>query len=194
MLVLWFGWSLLLRGEYQRIRESGILEYQNRVTQRQTKQENLAQLQQLATHVDGLNQERLDQLNAILPTGFDSVAMIDQMQAFAAVAKVTILSIDVTQESSTSQSTTVKGKAAQTAETDTTSAAQRQLAQSNVRTAVITLNVESEQSSYADMKAFLDTLESFVPVLNLHNLTYSPETTSFALQLQTYYIDSTSQQ
>jgi len=196
VVVLWLGWVLLLQDEYAHIRDSGILEYQQRVERRQTHQDNLAQLQRLAAQVEGLNTERLDQLDAVLPKGIDSVALIDQMQAFADAAQVSILSIDVTKESETKPAAgSATAKATKTTSTNSSSSsAALQLTKSQVRTAVITVNITTRQSTYAGLKDFLDTLESFVPVLNLRNLTYSPATTSFALQLETYYLDSSTQQ
>ena len=193
VLVGWFGWTFLLHGEYQRIIDSGILEYNNRVTQRETRQKSLEQLQQLAKDFGSLDQERLDELQAVLPDGFDSVALVNQMQAFASTANVSILSIDVVAESSSSTaipSSTAQSSTSATKKSTTTNTTAAALSRNGVHTAVISMNVTTPNASYTDLKKFLDALEVFVPLLNLHNLTYSPETTSFALQLETVYLDS----
>lgn len=193
MLIAGLGWMFLLQGEYQRIVDSGILEYNNRVAQREDRKQNLEQLEQLSAEFSALEQERLDQLHAVLPVGVDTVALVDQMQDFADVANVSILSIDVVVSGSSDASTSAT-RASGTKTNSATSSTASALSASNVRTAIISMNVSTPSSSYDDLKQFLTALESFVPLLNLQNLTYAPDTTSFALQLETYYLDTESTQ
>lgn len=185
------GWMFLLQGEYQHIVDSGILEYNNRVQQREDRQATLQSLEQLAKDFDNLNEERLDQLASVVPTGLDTIETVNAMQAFAASSNVNILSIDVVKESVAPTVTTGTGSKKNTNTTTTTTT---QFSDDTIRTAVISMNVETPTASYAELKTFLDSLESFVPLLNLSNLTYAPDTTSFALQLETYYFDDTTQQ
>lgn len=183
LIVGWIGWTVLLQGEYQHIRESGILEYQNRVEQRGDRQRTLEQLQDLAADLEGLHHERLQQVEAVLPTGLDPVQVMNELQTFATTAGVTILSMDITQSSSAEDTTSESEEAAAISVSAFT--------HERLRTAIVSMNIATAAGSYAELKTFLDALESFVPILNLRNLTYAPETTSFALQLETYYIDST---
>jgi Tfp pilus assembly protein PilO len=185
VVVGWFGWALLLQGEYEHIRDSGILQYNNRVQQREDRKATLLQLQDLSAEVESLHHERLQQMETALPVGLDPVEMITQMQAFADAAGVSILSVDVVKSGAVGSAATADVKTEES--TDVPSV---QFTSDSVRTAIVAINVETPDASYADLKKFLDTLESFVPILNLRNLSYAPATTSFALQLETYYIDS----
>ncbi len=184
LLIGWFGWAFLLRIEYQHIQNSGILEYRNRVEQRQNRLQTLKQMQELDNEMATLQQERLQQIEMVLPTGIDPVDVMNRMQEFAAAAGVTLLSIDVVQASSTDSTATSVGA-------ESTELTVSSFANEGVHTAIVSINIETASGSYADLKNFLGTLESFTPILNLRNLTYAPQTTSFALQLETYYIDST---
>lgn len=187
VVVFTVGWFALLRGEYKAIVDSGIIGYEQTVDRLEERRLHLEQLRAMKTSYESLNGERLQQLDELLPIGLASTEIISRMSAFADAAGVNVLSIDVV----TGTDAAVAGSQAQPLvvggqqTSDATAVQQSPLYTS----ANITVNIENADNSYAALKTFLDSLESFVPVVDLKQLSFSPDTTTYALQLTTYYIE-----
>lgn len=176
-LIVVGGWFLLINPQLIQVQEASLIGYGDTVIELEDRQNQLVQLKQMEQQYQGLNLEQLTQLEAYLPVGLDPTTLILTMDGFAEAADVEIISIDVVKPE---QEAEEAGSA-----TEATSSSFRD---SSIRTAVITMSVQTQEGSYAELKQFLDVMENFVPVLNLQNLSYAPETVSYALQLQTYYI------
>ncbi len=176
------GWLLLLGREYRSISDSGVLGYEQSVERLQERQEYLFDLQSMEEELKSINQERLVQLNEVLPVGFEPTEAMNNIQALAEASNLSILSMEIS---------TPNSEAVEQAEAATTGASvQKRVSSDRVKTAVVTLNVESQDANdYQDLKRFLDVLQSYVPLFNMQTLNYSPDTTSFALQLVTYYLE-----
>lgn len=190
VFVALLGWLFLLKGEYANIQESGLVDLQTATAALEKRQAYVHDLEQMSAAYDELNREQLRQLSAVLPEDVDEISLMNVMYGFAAEAHVSILSIDVVLTGNAA-----KIAASQTAQTNLDAAAASAPLVSNkeVNIANVTMNVSPENNSYANFKAFLETLDRFVPVLNLRQMTYSPDTTSYALQLETYYAESSTQ-
>lgn len=186
--ILLIAWFALLQNAYITIREQGLVGYAQIQTDIETKQQRLKSLERMSTALQAVNTERLRQIDALLPVGLQPTRVIADMHAFADSAHVTIASIDVVQNAASAQtaSTSVAVAAG-----DENIVVPSSIDQSGVSTATITMSVETQGGEYETLKTFLDSLESFVPLLDLNSLNYSPATTSYALQLTTYYIEST---
>ncbi|HLD21994.1 MAG TPA: hypothetical protein VJB65_03775, partial [Patescibacteria group bacterium] len=188
IIIFGIGWFTLLRPTYETLttmRTQGYTAAQEQLEQQKTYLQNLQSMKEQFSH---LQQERLQQLHTVVPTGFDAPQTITAMQAFAEVAHVQIVSIDVVQSQIT-QSNNIQGQNSVKEQTAITNASDTAL-----RTATITLNLKREDKTYEGLKQFLHTLESTVPILDLENLSYTADTDSFALQLRTYYKDHTTTQ
>lgn len=188
VLVAALGWFLLLRGEYTKIQRSGLVDLQTASAALEKRQNYLHDLQSMSAEYNTLNAEQLRQLSAVLPDNVDEISLMNTMYNFAASAHVTILSIDVVLAGN---SATIA--AAQKVQAATASAAVPLVSNKDVEIANVVMNVSPQENSYANFKAFLTALDRFAPVLNLRQMTYSPDTTSYALQLETYYTDSSTQ-
>ncbi|PIW36984.1 MAG: hypothetical protein COW24_02525 [Candidatus Kerfeldbacteria bacterium CG15_BIG_FIL_POST_REV_8_21_14_020_45_12] len=183
VLVFMLGWFLLLDGEYKTIRESGVLGYESAVENLQSRQERLFSLQDLEKEHKDLEGERLAQINEVLPVGFESTSALNTIQSLAESANLNILSVDISNQTAVTEEPS--GSADQTGVQ-----VKSEITSPLVKAAVVTLNVESkDESNYDDLKYFLDVLQSYVPLFNMQTLNYSPDTTSFALQLVTYYLE-----
>lgn len=204
VVILALGWVFLLQGQFGAIRDSGLVSYEATKQRLDEKKTYLEKLQLMEGNFEELNEERLQQLETVLPVGFDTTSFITNMHSFADAANVNILSIDVVQappKSETENATTNEESASSQSErggsetTDTGDGQQTiveattEITNDRIRTANVSLNVSSVDGSYEGLKTFLDVLESFVPILDLQTISYSPSTTSYALQMKTYYFD-----
>lgn len=178
LIVCTVSWFLFLQPMYQSIQELRAQGYQSSVNRLQERKQYLEEVRTMNGEYAKLETERLRQLENILPNGFNTTTTISTMQSFADAAGIRIKSIDVVNSSidpsATPDASVVTPK-------------------KNIAKATITMNIDMQDDSYAGLKKFLDALESFVPILDLENLTYSAETHSFALQLNTYYIPDPTQ-
>lgn len=177
VLIMVLGWFVLLQREYNTLRNSGIIGYQATIERLQERQTYLQSLREMERSYNELNQEQLRQMEQILPVGFDATTAMARVEEFARQAGLELLSVDV---SSGGEVTAEGEEAASTAAP----------ANSNLRVAQISLNLTAEDGSYEELKRFLDTIDSFVPVMNLAAISYAPATTSYAIQLETYYIEA----
>lgn len=173
------GWWLVLAPQIHRLRTSGLLVYDERVLLRDTKRQQLAQLQQLQAQYEALNTESLRSLDVILPQGFDEAAMIATMEQFAEAANVRLKNINVTTQDATEEGFTSGLPATVSSPLGT------------VRTATISLTIDigsSDTDVYLALKKFLQALESFVPLMDLRDLSFTSRQSTFTLQLQTPYL------
>jgi hypothetical protein len=178
VVILGAGWLLLLSREVEAIQQSGILGYEDSVQRLQLAEQRLAELKELEQSYEAVSQERLSQLEPVLPIGLEPPSVISNIQSFADSTGLEILSIDVV----------VPEPVAGAQPEVVTNAGLPEFSNPDIRTATITLNVDSQEGSYGELKRFLDTLENFVPVYDLRTISYVPDTTSFALQLETYFV------
>lgn len=177
LIVFVLAWFLILQREYIALRQSGIIGYEATIERLQDRQDYLSGLRQMEESYEELNQEQLRQLEYLLPTGFDVSSTIARMEDFARQSGLSLLSVDV-----------VSGREVQTGANETTAQNDVTFSNKNIREASISMNLATD-GSYEQLKRFLDTLDSFVPVLNLKSISYTPATASYAIQVQTYYID-----
>ncbi len=185
--IFFFGWFFLLQTEWKTIQHSGILGNAEAVNRLDERQKYLADLQDMQNAYDDLGIERLAQIYSVLPVGLEPTRTIRTIQALAESANMSILSIDVVDQQ--------PGNADSTGFTNGADDSEIVSFESNsIRTAIVTLNLQGqEDTNYQDVKRFLDILQNYVPVLNLQTMTYAADTTSFALQLETYYLNERSQ-
>lgn len=182
---LTMGWFFFLQPQYQKIQGAGVVDLNTANTELAKRQTQLQELETMQKAYESLNSEQLRQLTAVLPSNVDEISLLSSIQTFAAAAHATILSIDVVLAGNAAQ---VAQQAQQQADSTTTSTKTQPLvSDSHINVAHITLNIRPGDSTYQGFKQFLATLDSFTPVLNLQQITYSPTTTSYALQLETYY-------
>ncbi len=188
LIIFFIGWLVLLRGEYRIIQESGVLEYDLVTEQLQDQQDRLVELRYLEEQYTTLDQERLRQLEEVLPHSYNPTALITTMNQFAEQASIEIASIDVAQTGTITTETT------STATTDSGEEEETivEVANPNIKTVTITMNIKNNEGTYGELKYFLSALETFVPILDMRQLSFSPGTDSMALQLQTYYFNSSS--
>lgn len=163
VVVLLLGWMVFLHDGYRELRDSSIGGYRVTVERLRDRQAHLQQLRTMEEEFTMLEQERLRHIDYVLPRGIDATAMIADVSTFATTAGVRVMNIDVV-------------RSAEDAAID-----------GIVRTAVITLNVQTPDGSYDQLKQLLSALETYTPVLDLETLAYTPGNTSYALQLRTYY-------
>jgi len=190
VIIAVLGWFVLLRGEYKAIVDSGIIGYEETRSRLVSRETHLDDLRVMKSTYESLNAERLEQLNELLPIGIEPTHIISRLHAFAQAANVQLISIDVTTGASGEESGitpngdfAVQGK-------DGADAEASKVGTDLYETAIITVNMEKTDSSYQGLKTFLDSLESFVPVLDLRQLSFSPDSTTYALQLTTHYVDA----
>lgn len=177
------AWFAVLQNEYFQLRNFSDTQKVSLIENLTQKQEQVANLQVLEEHVDSLNRERLSPAEYILPTGFDTTEMMIHIERFARDANIHIASMDIVRSdddesssSSPSQNTDVEG-------------ALPRFSDKRIQTATMTLNISLEESSYEDMKDFLQDLEEFTPLLNVYTMQYSNGESDFAMQLHTYYLE-----
>ncbi len=166
LIVLLLGWTVFWKDEYRELRDSNIGGYQVTVERLADRNAHLERLRTMEREYSQLEQERLRHIDYVLPNGLDATAVIADLSAFATTAGAHVLNIDVVRSTDTSA----------VIESD-----------SVVRTAIITLNVQTPDGSYEQLKQLLGALELYTPVLDLETLAYTPGNTSYALQLRTYY-------
>ncbi|MCW1929937.1 MAG: hypothetical protein KIH62_001310 [Candidatus Kerfeldbacteria bacterium] len=179
------GWFLFLQPQYQKIQGAGLVDLQTANAELVKRQTQLADLDMMQKSYESLNAEQLRQLHSVLPTDVDEISLLASLQAFADASRATILSIDVVLSGNAAQ--VAQQTQQQNANEATTS--QPIVSNEHVRIAYITLNIRPLDSTYEGFKQFLASLDHFTPVLNLQQMTYSPTTTSYALQLETYYAE-----
>lgn len=175
-LVGLFGWLFVLQGQYQQLSENGLLTFQQTAEDLAARQSYLNELRKSEQSYNSLNVERLRLMEGTLPVGLEKNQLIADMQAFADSADMTIYGIDVT----------LGGNAVASEDGATQN---QQFTNRNIKTAVISLNIAGKTNSYEELKSFLDSLESFIPILDLRSINYTSDTSSFALQLYTYYLE-----
>lgn len=163
VVVLLLGWMVFLQDGYRELRDSSIGGYQETVERLNDRQAHLQQLRTMEEEYSRLEQERLRHIDYVLPRSIDATAMIADLSTFATAAGVRVMNIDVVRSAEDTAMDSV------------------------VRTAVITLNVQTPDGSYDQLKQLLSALETYTPVLDLETLAYTPGNTSYALQLRTYY-------
>lgn len=185
-LVLLIGWLVVLRPEYRLIRDSGVISYQSSAQRLTTRQSHLADLQLLSERYAAVDSERLRQLDALLPTTADAPALIAAMERFAADSGTSLAGIDVSVVDQSSDKAVPKKSAA-----DAIVPALPPLDHPGVHpiTLAVTLTV-ADGLSYDELRALLNQIDQFVPLLQLDQLNYDPATTSISLQLTTYYFAS----
>ncbi|MFC1597916.1 hypothetical protein ACFL2M_00070 [Patescibacteria group bacterium] len=173
------GWFFLLQGAYFSLQETGFTTYDEAAQNLEDRQNYLLNLTLMESEFVELDEERLQQTKHLLPVGLEPTEVISNIQAFTGATGLTVLSIDVVKpEVEVVQQRAVEGERT----------GPEPFENKRIRTATVTMNVENTAGSYAELKRFLDALETFVPVMDLRNLSYTPDTSSFALQLQTYYL------
>lgn len=187
--LLLLGWIFLLQREYNSIRNSGILQYRARVAELKEQQAYLQKMQDMETAYQKLSQERLRQLQDVLPAGIDTVALMADFERLANEAHVTLTNIDIAVPANTNN-TSMNGENKNNSKT-TAPATPNSAPDSAdlIQKATITVTVEMPAGSYHELKNFLQVLESFVPIFDLANLSYAPDATSMVLQFYTYYLD-----
>lgn len=184
------SWFTFLRQQYEHLQERGFIGQQVAMDERDQRQQYLDQLKQMNNSYTAVDTERIQQMNVVLPDGIDATAIMAYLQRLADAASMHVLSVDVVESASSTitTGTTTAANANTPGNSDTAAAT----LPASIGRAVITLNIESVTGSYDELKDFLNLLQSSVPLLDLRNLSYSPSSSSFALQLETYYRKSSS--
>ncbi|MBI2411541.1 MAG: hypothetical protein HYV32_06645 [Candidatus Kerfeldbacteria bacterium] len=185
LLLCAIGWFTFLRQQYEHLQERGFIGQQAAMEERNQRQQYLDQLKQMNDAYAAVDTERLQQMNVVLPEGIDATATMAHLQRLADAASMHVLSVDVVE----SASSATNANANTSGNTD---AAAITTLPTSIGRAVITLNIESATGSYDALKDFLNLLQSSTPLLDLRNLSYSPSSSSFAVQLETYYRKSPS--
>lgn len=175
------GWFLFLEKQYITIRDSGLVDLQTANTELTKREQQLIQIERMERAFAEIQTEQLNQLSALLPSGVDEIVLMESMQRFAEASQAMILSIDVSLAGSASTVVSTEAQGAGSTESNVL------VNHPQVGIAYIVLNLQPTDTSYTGFKTFLSTLETFTPVLNLKQISYTPATTSYALQLETYY-------
>lgn len=178
LVILIGGWFGILQREFFAVQQNGVAGYEATIERLQDRQEYLAGLRKMEDSYNELNQEQLRQLEYLLPVGFDTTATIARMEQFAGQAGLQLLSVDVT-----------SGQEIESGTNTTTQEGALTFSNKSIRRANIAMNLSTADGSYDELKHFLDTLDTFVPVLNLDAISYTPATGSYAIQVTTYYIE-----
>lgn len=179
MILCVIAWFAVFANEFHIIRISSAQEYETAQLELSRKEAQLAAVQQLEQQYEGVNEERLRQLESVLPIGLQETALISSVEELAQSVGLSVNSIDVSSDVQ-EQNTTPNPES-------TTPSDQVKLSHAFLRTATLSINVEAQQFDYTAMKKFVDALESFTPLVELEGLQYSDNTTGFSLQLRTYY-------
>lgn len=179
ILVLGLSWVLFIGPAYNDIQvadTAGLDEVQKKL---QNRQDHLFQLRRLEQEYHNLNQEQLFESTLILPTGYDNIEIMKHLGAFAQIANAEIVSMDIVDSGAVNAKT-----AANEVATEIT------FDQKSIHTVDITLNIQPNDVSYQGMKNLLEDIETFAPVLNMTDMSYTPGATSFTLKLESYYVSA----
>lgn len=172
------GWWFIIWPQIQNIQTVGLLTYTERVQLRDAKQRQLEQLKNLEKEYTQLNPETLQTLELIVPRGFDEAAMIATMEEFAQQADVKLKAIDITTRDKTKTMLNPELSA------DTV------LPQGPIQAATVSLTLDmghDGQNAYIGLKKFFKSMESFVPLMDLRDLSFSGDQTELSLQFQIPY-------
>lgn len=175
------GYVFLIGPKYSAIQGIGLLEFTSRQSQLEQKQQELAQLEQLAREFSDLNRSELQRIEEVLPKTPQAGDLFAQFEVLAQRSEVRLSSISVN-----------KGDTFPVADTGEADVVTQSPALQSVGVLDINIKVAS-LDSYAKLKVFLDNIEKNMRLVDLTSLQYLTETgqDSYSLNLKAYYLKDT---
>lgn len=170
LAVLAFGYVFVLNDQIRSVRDVGFTSSNEKRQEVDDRERTLRQLRAARDAFRQLSAGELDQLVRVLPLEADLPGLFAQVQSLANEGHVTLSSIDSTKQGALT-ATTSSGKTV------------------NIERLSIAIQVTGFKS-YGQFKQFLGLLEGNMRLLDLSALNYDPHTTSYALNLSTYYLGS----
>lgn len=166
--ILGVGYLFFIKNTVTQIQEIGVVDLQVREQELAAKQETLGRLQRLNEKYTSLTQADLAKLGDVLPSQSEIPSLVIEIKNFVESSGLVLRDIDagVLQALPVPSATTPAGLV--------------------VKKLPITLSV-SGIDSYSQLKSFLDTLSTNLPLLELTSLSYSPAADSYNLNVTSYY-------
>ncbi|MBI2415293.1 MAG: hypothetical protein HYV33_01370 [Candidatus Kerfeldbacteria bacterium] len=161
--VIIIGSSTLLLPQYNRLQQSGVLEYDNTLQALQERQQYVHNLAVMSENYQQLDLRLLRLIDVVLPPQYNRATVFAELEATLDDSNISVQSINVA--------------AAPTTASDTTTM---------VESINLTVNASLVDSSYPAFKQLLQHIESTSHLLDLQVVTYTPSNQSLTLQLKTY--------
>ncbi len=165
IVVCGLGYLIFVRGIVSDIQQTGDADLQAQFRVYDERQATLDDLEDLSGRYQKLTTAQLNQLASVLPTASDIPQVMIEVKNFIEQNKLDLVSLD------SGPLTAI--------DPDTTTAA-------TAKELNISLTIDGI-ASYYQFKSFLDDISTQLPLMELNSITYTPDTTSYTLNLTLHY-------
>ena len=144
------------------------------------KENYLADLKKIKDNIESIDQEDLEILSGIIPTGKDIPELLSQLEAISRQSGVDLISVRFSEVEENSQTTVrqrLKGQEAQ--------AATKKM---SVNVQSLGVRLEFSAYTYPRFKNFMEALQTHIRLFDLKTFSYDTERDVHNLTLDTYYI------
>ncbi|PIS42025.1 MAG: hypothetical protein COT24_05715 [Candidatus Kerfeldbacteria bacterium CG08_land_8_20_14_0_20_40_16] len=184
ILLLFISFYFILWPKYSEINDEGSLDYESKVELLESRNQELAQLQDLEVKFNQITSAEIVKLEKILPSGKDFSDIFVQMENLAKESGLKLSRVSIT-EGGLVEVATDTGKNSTTSKSKTSSNTGKEIGAVN-----ISLSVEGD-NTYPALKIFLDNIEDNMRIVDIDSLSYTPptgESSSYTVNLKTYYL------
>ncbi len=187
VFILWMGWSVLVRPGLDKVSTTSEVEIVDKLGERdrlKTQRDHLRDVEKLFATLTRAEERRL---SGIVALELDTTELYEQLDVVASLSGVVFSSVTITEESSGSsdalENTNTSAETEGPTNTEQPSPSENSaFSKVNVQATVGALD------SYEKFSAFVEILESRVPLFNLESLTYAPASDSFSLRFTAYVL------
>ncbi len=200
LTIIIIGAFIFLIPKYQGIRNQGLLDFGNKQENLTNRQLYFERLQKMVDEFNGISETEVNNLRKLLPDSQEVpelFVMLDQLGKDMGMDVVRIAvttgSVITDDQSETDASTSTEEKKTSILDnlTGNTATANESYAQaSRIGTINIVVGIEASDFSYAKFKNMLNTIEENMRILDLNTISYSSDSSSFVLNMTTYYLVS----
>lgn len=188
------GGVFLLWPQYQSLQTSGVLEYKSAVTTLESRQQYLQNLKLMEANYRKLDKRLVRSMNNVLPEHQDGVLLFEEIESLLAQADLQVQSMNIAASASVQATTTGVPQAAdntqllesENLDAEINTASTQATLTDNIERMTVTVNVTSQNNSYANFKEFLVSLEQYNHLIELESMSFSPATSGTTLVFTTY--------
>jgi len=168
IIVLGAGYIFVIKDTVQQIKEVGGVDYKIKEDEKIRKEGIRTKLEKLEEDYKTVSQRQIDELDEVLTSHVAIPDLVIKLKKFVEDNGLVLNSIDV-----------IGGTSSGISNVDETQMIVKQL----------TLSISIQGiDSYSKFKSFLDSMETSMPLLKMNSLVYNPASSSYTLNLITYYL------
>lgn len=168
LVILGAGYAYVVSPQLMAVRAVGVQGLAAKEQERNEKQQLVDRLRQSREQFREVTAAEVERLSRILPAERDLPGLFLQVQELAADAQLRVTSVEVSEQGALATTGAPDGKP------------------NAIQKLNVAVQVEGFRS-YDQFKAFLDLLERNMRLFDISSLSYTPGTTSYAVNLTTYY-------